>query len=244
MTKTGIIRADDHDKHAAPHGVHREQVITAANSSQRSTSTAQGSVDHERAAALALGLRPLGLVHDSSISPRRRRSITPMPTASIPATAKVLARAGLRSTICNIIIEINEAFAAKPLCSPGKGKPSVDYAKGQLQAVAPSPSASSVCLLRSLDCATALVSELDRSGGVSGLQVSVKVAWPSTPRSSERIPHSHLLLALKCTSSSCRTSGEAPRISLKPCPPSALRLPGGVLMFWLDHPGIGSTCTA
>ena len=61
--------------------------------------------------AAELGLRPLARFHSGAVT---GDDPVTMPTAPIPATAKVLKRAGL--TIDDIgVFEVNEAFASVPL---------------------------------------------------------------------------------------------------------------------------------
>ncbi|HTQ53391.1 MAG TPA: thiolase family protein [Bryobacteraceae bacterium] len=136
-------------------------VITAANSSQISDGAAALLI-MERAAAERLGMRPVArfaafaLAGDDPVI---------MLTAPIPATRKVLARAGLR--IADIhCFEVNEAFACVPLA--WQRETGADLARvnvnGGAVALGHPLGASGARLM------TTLVHELQRSGGRYGLQ--------------------------------------------------------------------------
>ena len=164
MTEDEGIRETTYDKVAALRPAFTENGrITAANSSQITDGAAAVLIMSEQR-ALALGLRPRARFVDFALAGADPRL---MLTASIPATAKVLARAGL--TIDDMdIIEINEAFAAVVLAWQ-RENPSVDMARVN-------PNGGAIALGHPLGCSgarllTALVSELDRSGGRYGLQV-------------------------------------------------------------------------
>jgi len=181
MTEDEGIRETTHDKVAALRPAFTENGrITAANSSQITDGAAAVLIMSEQR-ALALGLRPRARFVDFALAGADPRL---MLTASIPATAKVLARAGL--TIDDMdIIEINEAFAAVVLAWQ-RENPSVDMARVN-------PNGGAIALGHPLGCSgarllTALVSELDRSGGRYGLQVMCEGGGMANATIIERIP--------------------------------------------------------
>ena len=181
MTEDEGIRETTYDKVAALRPAFTENGrITAANSSQITDGAAAVLIMSEQR-ALALGLRPRARFVDFALAGADPRL---MLTASIPATAKVLARAGL--TIDDMdIIEINEAFAAGVLAWQ-RENPSVDMARVN-------PNGGAIALGHPLGCSgarllTALVSELDRSGGRYGLQVMCEGGGMANATIIERIP--------------------------------------------------------
>jgi acetyl-CoA acyltransferase len=163
MTRDEGIRADSSiEKMATLKPAFKpDGVITAANSSQISDGAAAVLI-MERATAERLGLRPLArfvafaLAGDDPVI---------MLTAPIPATRKVLQRAGL--TIADIDrVEINEAFASVVLAwqrETGADLSRVNVNGGAV-ALGHPLGASGARLM------TTLVHELQRSGGRYGLQ--------------------------------------------------------------------------
>src|SRR6266849_212682 len=139
----------------------QDGLITAGNSSQISDGAAAVLI-MERATAERLGIRPrarfvaFSLTGDNPIL---------MLTAPIPATYKVLERAGL--TLDQIdLVEINEAFASVPLAwqrSTGADMSRVNVNGGAV-AIGHPLGASGARLT------TVLLHELERSGGRYGLQ--------------------------------------------------------------------------
>jgi acetyl-CoA acyltransferase len=136
--------------------------VTAGNSSQISDGAAAVLIMSEEKAA-ALGLRPRARFVDFALAGADPRM---MLTAPIPATAKVLARAGM--TMADIdITEINEAFASVVLAWLAEN-PGVD-----LETV--NPNGGAIALGHPLGCSgarlmTTLLCELERTGGRYGLQ--------------------------------------------------------------------------
>lgn len=136
-------------------------VITAGNSSQISDGAAAVLI-MERATAERLGLKPrarfvsFALAGDNPIY---------MLTAPIPATGKVLAKAGL--TLDQIdLVEINEAFASVVLAWKREWKPDMSKVNVNGGAVAIGhPLGASGARLT-----TVLLNELERTGGRYGLQ--------------------------------------------------------------------------
>jgi acetyl-CoA acyltransferase len=136
--------------------------VTAGNSSQITDGAASLLIMSEEK-ALELGLRPRARFVSFALAGDDPRL---MLTAPIPATEKVLARAGM--TIDQIdIVEINEAFASVVLAWQ-KENPSVDMAKVN-------PNGGAIALGHPLGCSgarlmTTLLNELERTGGRFGLQ--------------------------------------------------------------------------
>jgi acetyl-CoA acyltransferase len=136
--------------------------VTAGNSSQISDGAAAMMITSE-AAAERLGLRPRARFVEFAVVGSDPRL---MLTGAVPATQRVLARAGL--SIDDIdVIECNEAFAAVVLawereCHPDMSRVNVN---GGAIALGHPLGCSGVRLL------TTMVSELERSGGRYGLQV-------------------------------------------------------------------------
>ena len=136
-------------------------VVTAANSSQITDGSAAVLIMSEEK-ALELGLTPRARFHAFSLA-----GVDPvmMLTGPIPATTKVLARAGM--TIDQMdIIEINEAFAPVVLAWEKEHHP--DMAKVN-------PNGGAIALGHPLGCSggrlmTTLLNELERTGGRWGLQ--------------------------------------------------------------------------
>jgi acetyl-CoA acyltransferase len=136
-------------------------VVTAGNSSQLSDGSAAVLVMDEELAA-GLGLRPLARVHAFALA-----GVDPveMLTGPIPATTKVLERAGLALDDIDLV-EINEAFASVVLA--WERELGADLAKVNVNGGA-------IALGHPLGCSgarlmTTLVHELVRSGGRFGLQ--------------------------------------------------------------------------
>lgn len=136
-------------------------VVTAANSSQISDGAAALLVmSRERAAAL--GLRPRARVVATALA-----GVDPtiMLTGPIPATQRVLARAGLSLSQIDLV-EINEAFASVVLAWQRELRP--DMARVNVNGGA-------IALGHPLGCSgarlmTTLLHELERTGGRYGLQ--------------------------------------------------------------------------
>ena len=136
-------------------------VVTAANSSQITDGSAAVLIMSEEKAR-ELGLTPRARFHAFSLA-----GVDPvmMLTGPIPATTKVLARAGM--TIDQMdIIEINEAFAPVVLAWEKEHHP--DMAKVN-------PNGGAIALGHPLGCSggrlmTTLLNELERTGGRWGLQ--------------------------------------------------------------------------
>ena len=140
---------------------HLDWKITAGNSSQLTDGAAVVLLMSEQRAS-ALGLRPRARIVASAVC---GDDPTLMLTGPIPATHKVLARAGL--TLDDIdAVEINEAFAPVPLAwlrefpmNPAKVNP-----RGGAIALGHPLGASGTRLL------TTLLNQLEASGGRYGLQ--------------------------------------------------------------------------
>jgi acetyl-CoA acyltransferase len=136
-------------------------VITAGNSSQISDGAAAVLVMSERRAK-ALGLRPRARFHAFALA-----GVDPvtMLTGPIPATSKVLEKAGM--TLDDIdLVEINEAFA--PVVLAWSLEHGADMDKVNVNGGA-------IALGHPLGCSgsrlmTTLLNELERSGGRYGLQ--------------------------------------------------------------------------
>jgi acetyl-CoA acetyltransferase family protein len=136
--------------------------VTAGNSSQITDGAAAVLVASEERAR-ELGLRPRARVVEFAVAGDDPRL---MVTATIPATRKVLARAGL--TLDDIdLIEINEAFASAVIA--WRREVGADMSRVNVNGGA-------IALGHPLGCSgarllTTLVHELERSGGRYGLQV-------------------------------------------------------------------------
>jgi acetyl-CoA acetyltransferase family protein len=136
-------------------------VVTAGNSSQITDGAGAVLIMSEEKAS-ALGLRPRARFVEFALAGDDPRL---MLTAPIPATEKVLDRAGM--TIDQMdLIEINEAFASVVLAWAKEHHPNMDVVNvnGGAIALGHPLGCSGVRLL------TTLVNELDRTGGRYGLQ--------------------------------------------------------------------------
>lgn len=137
--------------------------ITAGNSSQV-TDGAAALVLCSRRVARDLGLRPIArLVATAAISINPQTGFLSGP---IPATRKVLARAGLRLDDIDVF-EVNEAFASVPLAW---------LREFQVDPARLNPNGGAIALGHPLGCTgarimTTLIHELMRIGGRYGLQV-------------------------------------------------------------------------
>ena len=135
--------------------------VTAGNSSQISDGASAVLVMSEERAA-ELGLSPRARFVSFAIAAGDPRL---MLTATIPATARVLDRAGLALDDVDVV-EINEAFASAVLAWAGEHRPAMErvHVNGGAIALGHPLGASGTRLL------TTLVCELERSGGRFGLQ--------------------------------------------------------------------------
>ena len=135
-------------------------VVTAANSSQISDGAAAVLVTSEEKAK-ALGLRPRARIVAMAMA-----GVDPtiMLTGPIPATQKVLARAGLRLADMDVI-EVNEAFASVVLAWKRELDPDMEKVNvnGGAIALGHPLGASGARIL------TTLLHELERTGGRYGL---------------------------------------------------------------------------
>ena len=135
--------------------------VTAGNSSQITDGASALLIMSEQKAA-ALGLRPRARFVNFSLAGDDPRY---MLTAPIPATQKVLARAGL--TMGDIdVVEINEAFASVVLAWEKEMHPDMEKVN---------PNGGAIALGHPLGCSgarlmTTLLHELERTGGRYGLQ--------------------------------------------------------------------------
>jgi acetyl-CoA acetyltransferase family protein len=161
-TDEGIRRGSTPEKLAAlkpafdPNGV-----ITAANSSQI-TDGASACLVMEKGRAEELGLRPRARFHAFSLA-----GVDPviMLTAVIPATEKILARAGMSIGDLDAI-EINEAFAPVVLSWAKEHKPDMEKVN---------PNGGAIALGHPLGCTgtrltATLLNQLERTGGRYGMQ--------------------------------------------------------------------------
>ncbi len=135
--------------------------VTAGNSSQI-TDGASAVLIMSEEKAKALGLTPRARIHAFALA---GADPIMMLTAPIPATAKVLERAGLKMSDIDVT-EINEAFASVVLAWEKEHHP--DMAKVN-------PNGGAIALGHPLGCSGAklmatLVNELERTGGRWGLQ--------------------------------------------------------------------------
>jgi acetyl-CoA acyltransferase len=138
-----------------------EGLVTAGNSSQITDGASAALIMSESAAA-RLGLTPRARFHSFALAGVNPRV---MLTGPIPATQKVLARAGL--TIDDMdLIEINEAFASVVLAWEREIHPDMEKVNvnGGAIALGHPLGASGTKLLGTLLC------ELERTGGRFGLQ--------------------------------------------------------------------------
>ena len=138
-----------------------EGLVTAGNSSQITDGASAALIMSESAAA-RLGLTPRARFHSFSLAGVNPRI---MLTGPIPATQKVLARAGLSIDDMDLI-EINEAFASVVLAWEREIHPDMDKVNvnGGAIALGHPLGASGTKLLGTLLC------ELERTGGRFGLQ--------------------------------------------------------------------------
>ena len=135
--------------------------VTAGNSSQITDGAASLLIMSEEKAK-QLGLKPLARFVNFSLAGDDPRY---MLTAPIPATHKVLERAGLKISDMDVI-EINEAFASVVLAWEKELHPNMDIVN---------PNGGAIALGHPLGCSgarlmTTLLHELERTGGRYGLQ--------------------------------------------------------------------------
>jgi acetyl-CoA acyltransferase len=135
--------------------------VTAGNSSQITDGAAALLIMSEEMAA-KLGLKPRARFVQFALAAEDPRM---MLTAPIPATHKVLAKAGMTLDQMDVI-EINEAFASVPLA--WQREFNVDMSKVN-------PNGGAIALGHPLGCSgarlmTTLLNELERTGGRYGLQ--------------------------------------------------------------------------
>jgi acetyl-CoA acetyltransferase family protein len=135
--------------------------VTAGNSSQI-TDGASALLIMSEEKAKALGLRPRARFVNFSLAGDDPRY---MLTAPIPATQKVLARAGLKMDDIDVV-EINEAFASVVLAWEKELHPDMEKVN---------PNGGAIALGHPLGCSgarlmTTLLHELERTGGRYGLQ--------------------------------------------------------------------------
>ena len=136
-------------------------VVTAASASQISDGSA-GLLMTTSERAVELGLRPLARIHTSVVA---GDDPVIMLTAPIPATAKLLARSGLRLDEIDAF-EVNEAFASVPLAwlADTGADPKALNVNGGAIALGHPLGASGARLM------TTLLHQLVASGGRYGLQ--------------------------------------------------------------------------
>jgi acetyl-CoA acyltransferase len=135
--------------------------VTAANSSQITDGAAAVLIMSEEK-ALELGLKPRARFHAFAVS-----GVDPvtMLTGPIPATTKVLEKAGM--TIDDIdVFEVNEAFASVVLAWAKEHGPDMEKVN---------PNGGAIALGHPLGCSgarlmTTMLNELERTGGRWGLQ--------------------------------------------------------------------------
>ena len=135
--------------------------VTAGNSSQITDGAASRLIMSEEKAK-QLGLKPRARFVNFSLAGDDPRY---MLTAPIPATQKVLERAGLKISDMDVI-EINEAFASVVLAWEKELHPNMDIVN---------PNGGAIALGHPLGCSgarlmTTLLHELERTGGRYGLQ--------------------------------------------------------------------------
>ena len=152
--------------------------ITAGNSSPVNDGAAAVLITSEEAAA-RLGLRPRARVHEFAVA---GDDPVFMLTGIIPATRKVLARAGL--TIHDIdVVEVNEAFA--PVVLAWQAETGADLAKvnvnGGAIAIGHPLGGSGARLM------TTLLNNLEQTGGRYGLQVMCEAGGLANATIIERI---------------------------------------------------------
>jgi acetyl-CoA acetyltransferase family protein len=162
MTTDEGIRESTYEKIAGLKPSFREDGrVTAANSSQITDGAAALLIMSEEKAD-ALGLRPRARFVNFALAADDPRL---MLTAPIPATAKLLERAGVSIDEIDLV-EINEAFASVVLAWEKEFHPDMDKVNVNGGAIA---------LGHPLGCSgarlmTTLLNELERSGGRYGLQ--------------------------------------------------------------------------
>ena len=135
--------------------------VTAGNSSQITDGSSAVLIMSEEKAK-ALGLKPRARFVNFALAGSDPRL---MLTAPIPATAKVLERAGMRIDQMDIV-EINEAFASVVLAWEKEFHPDMEKVN---------PNGGAIALGHPLGCSgtrlmTTLLNELERTGGRYGLQ--------------------------------------------------------------------------
>jgi len=135
--------------------------VTAGNSSQITDGAAALLIMSEEKAA-ALGLKPRARFVNFALAGADPRL---MLTAPIPATAKVLERAGLKLEQIDLV-EINEAFASVVLAWEKEFHPDMEKVN---------PNGGAIAIGHPLGCSgarlmTTLLNELERTGGRYGLQ--------------------------------------------------------------------------
>jgi len=155
-----------------------EWKITAGNSSQLTDGAAAVLVMSEERAA-ALGLRPRARIAASAVC---GDDPTLMLTGPIPATGKVLDRAGLSLDQIDVV-EINEAFAPVPLAwlAEFPVDPAIVNPRGGAIALGHPLGASGVRLL------TTLLNYLDAAGGRYGLQTMCEAGGMANAMIVERL---------------------------------------------------------
>jgi acetyl-CoA acetyltransferase family protein len=165
MTTDEGIRESTYEKLASlkPSFIEAEKggKVTAGNSSQITDGSAALLIMSEEKAK-ALGLKPRARFVNFSLAGADPRM---MLTAPIPATAKVLERAGLRIEDMDLV-EINEAFASVVLAWEKEFHPDMSKVN---------PNGGAIALGHPLGCSgarlmTTLLNELERTGGRYGLQ--------------------------------------------------------------------------
>jgi acetyl-CoA acyltransferase len=162
VTTDGGIRESTLEQLAALKPAFRpDGKVTAGNSSQI-TDGAAGLLIMSEAKAAELGLRPRARFHSFALA-----GVDPvtMLTGPIPATAKVLERAGLAMGDIDVF-EVNEAFASVVLAWAQEHGPDMDKVN---------PNGGAIALGHPLGCSGArlmatLLNELERTGGRYGLQ--------------------------------------------------------------------------
>jgi acetyl-CoA acetyltransferase family protein len=162
VTSDGGIRESSLDQLAALKPAFRPGgKVTAGNSSQI-TDGAAGLLIMSETRAAELGLRPRARFHSFAVS-----GVDPvtMLTGPIPATTKVLDRAGLSMDDIDVF-EVNEAFASVVLAWAAEHKADLERVN---------PNGGAIALGHPLGCSgarlmTTLVNELERTGGRYGLQ--------------------------------------------------------------------------
>jgi acetyl-CoA acyltransferase len=162
VTADGGIRESTLEKLASLKPAFRpDGKVTAGNSSQITDGAAAVLIMSEEKAA-ELGLRPRARFHTFALA-----GVDPvtMLTGPIPATTKVLDKAGM--TVDQIdVFEVNEAFASVVLAWAKEHNPDMDRVN---------PNGGAIALGHPLGCSgarlmTTMLNELERTGGRYGLQ--------------------------------------------------------------------------